>query len=243
MVGDAVQQGALKYEGKAKKMFETQDSEQLLVVYKDDATAFNGEKKGTIRGKGEVNCQMSSLLFQYLESQGVPTHFVRQTAPGQMLVKGVTILPVEVIIRNVATGSMHKRLGVEEGKVFEQPVLEFCYKNDALGDPMVNDDHVIVMGWATPDQLLTIRQLAKKVNDLLKPLMLKAGLTLVDFKMEFGVYQGQVILADEISPDTCRLWDVKSGKKLDKDRFRQDLGQVEEAYQEVMERMGQVLGE
>ena len=243
MVGVAVQQGALKYQGKAKKMFETQNPEQLLVVYKDDATAFNGEKKGTIRGKGEVNCEMSALLFQYLESQGVPTHFISQTTPGQMLVKAVTILPVEVIIRNVATGSMHKRLGVEEGKVFEQSVLEFCFKNDALGDPMVNDDHVIVMGWATPDQLLTIRQLAKKVNDLLKPLMLKAGLTLVDFKMEFGVYQGQVILADEISPDTCRLWDVKTGKKLDKDRFRQDLGQVEEAYQEVMERMGQVLAE
>ena len=243
-MGDvAVQQGALKYEGKAKKMFETQDPEQLLVVYKDDATAFNGEKKGTITGKGEVNCQMSALLFQYLDSQGVPTHFISQTAPGQMMVKAVTILPVEVIVRNVATGSMHKRLGVEEGKVFEQPVLEFCYKNDALGDPMVNDDHVIAMGWATPDQLLTIRQLAKKVNDLLKPLMMKAGLTLVDFKMEFGVYQGQVILADEISPDTCRLWDVKTGKKLDKDRFRQDLGQVEEAYQEVMERMSQVLAE
>lgn len=243
MIGVAVQQGVLKYEGKAKKMFETQDPGQLLVVYKDDATAFNGEKKGTISGKGKVNCQMSALLFQYLELQGVPTHFISQTAPGQMLVKAVTILPVEVIVRNVAAGSMHKRLGVEEGKVFEQPVLEFCYKNDALGDPMVNDDHVIAMGWATPDQLRTIRQLAKKVNDLLQPMMLKAGLTLVDFKMEFGVHQDQVILADEISPDTCRLWDVKTGKKLDKDRFRQDLGQVEEAYQEVMERIAQVLPE
>lgn len=243
MGGSTVQQGALKYEGKAKKMFETQDPDQLLVVYKDDATAFNGEKKGTINGKGEVNSEMSALLFHYLESKGVPTHFIQETAPGQMLVKAVTILPVEVIIRNVATGSMHKRLGVSEGKVFQQPVLEFCYKNDALGDPLVNDDHVIVMEWATPEQLLTIRQLANKVNNLLKPLMLKAGLTLVDFKLEFGLYRNQVILADEISPDTCRLWDVTTAKKLDKDRFRQDLGQVEEAYQEVMGRMRKVLGE
>lgn len=239
----AVQQGTLKYEGKAKKMFETKDPQQLLVVYKDDATAFNGEKKGTIKGKGEVNAEMSARLFQYLESKGVPTHFIEQTTPGHMLVKAVTILPVEVIIRNVATGSMHKRLGVTEGRVFQLPVLEFCYKNDALGDPLVNDDHVIVMEWATPEQLLIIRQLAKKVNDLLKPLMLKAGLTLVDFKMEFGLYQGQVILADEISPDTCRLWDVTTAKKLDKDRFRQDLGEVEEAYQEVMGRMRKVLAE
>ncbi len=243
MSGSTVQQGALKYEGKAKKMFETQYPDQLLVVYKDDATAFNGEKKGTITGKGKVNCEMSARLFQYLEAKGVPTHFIRQTAPGHMLVKAVTILPVEVIIRNVATGSMHKRLGVAEGRVFQQPVLEFCYKNDALGDPLVNDDHVIVMEWATPEQLLTIRQLAKKVNDALKPLLLKAGLTLVDFKLEFGLYQGQVILADEISPDTCRLWDVTTTKKLDKDRFRQDLGEVEEAYQEVMGRMRKVLGE
>lgn len=243
MVGAAVQQGALKYEGKAKKMFETQEPDQLLVVYKDDATAFNGEKKGTIAGKGEVNSEMSALLFQYLEAAGVPNHFIAQTAPGQMLVKAVTILPVEVIIRNVAAGSMHKRLGVVEGTVFQQPVLEFCYKNDALGDPLVNDDHVIAMNWATPEQLLSIRQLAKKVNDLLKPLMLKAGLTLVDFKMEFGLYQGQVILADEISPDTCRLWDAITAKKLDKDRFRQDLGQVEEAYQEVMNRLRKVLAE
>jgi len=241
MSGSAVQQGALKYEGKAKKMFETQDPDQLLVVYKDDVTAFNGEKKGTIKGKSEVNCEMSARLFEYLEEKGVPTHFVELTAPGQMLVKAVTILPVEVIVRNVATGSMHKRLGVVEGTVFQQPVLEFSYKNDALGDPLVNDDHVIVMEWATVEQLITIRELANKVNDLLKPLMLKAGLTLVDFKMEFGLYQGQVILADEISPDTCRLWDVTTGKKLDKDRFRQDLGQVEEAYQEVLQRMRRVL--
>ena len=236
-----VQQGALKYEGKAKKMFETQDPDQLLVVYKDDATAFNGEKKGAIAGKGEVNCEMSAGLFQYLESMGVPTHFIAQTAPGHMLVKAVTILPVEVIVRNVAAGSMHKRLGVAEGTVFQQPVLEFCYKNDALGDPLVNDDHVIAMGWATPEQLLSIRKLAKDVNDLLTPFMLKAGLTLVDFKMEFGLYRNQVILADEISPDTCRLWDVSTGKKLDKDRFRQDLGQVEEAYQEVLHRIRRVL--
>ncbi len=243
MSDSTVQQGALKYEGKAKKMFETQNPDQLLVVYKDDATAFNGEKKGAITGKGKVNAEISARLFQYLESKGVPTHFIEQTAPGHMLVKAVTIVPVEVIIRNVATGSMHKRLGVTEGRVFQQPVLEFCYKNDALGDPLVNDDHVIVMEWATPEQLLTIRQLAKKVNDLLKPLMLKMGLTLVDFKMEFGLYQGQVILADEISPDTCRLWDVTTGRKLDKDRFRQDLGEVEEAYQEVMGRMRKVLAE
>ncbi|MEN1761646.1 phosphoribosylaminoimidazolesuccinocarboxamide synthase [Anoxynatronum sibiricum] len=229
------------YEGKAKKMFRTNDEKQLLVVYKDDATAFNGEKKGTILGKGQVNCEMSALLFRHLEAAGIPTHLIKSLTPGQMLVKTVTILPVEVIVRNIATGSLSKRLGAEEGKVLPHPILEFCYKNDALGDPLVNDDHITALGWATKEQLAVIRTMALKVNELLQPVMLKAGLRLVDFKLEFGLYDGEVILADEISPDTCRLWDAATGKKLDKDRFRQDLGQVEEAYEEVLKRLRQAV--
>ena len=225
------------YEGKAKKMFRTSDEKQLLVVYKDDATAFNGEKKGTILGKGQVNAEMSALLFQHLEAEGIPTHLIKTLTPGRMLVKAVTILPVEVIVRNIATGSLSKRLGAQEGKLLPHPILEFCYKNDALGDPLVNDDHITALGWATKEQLAVIRTMALKINELLQPVMLKAGLRLVDFKLEFGVFDGQVILADEISPDTCRLWDVVTNEKMDKDRFRRDLGNVEETYQEVLSRM------
>lgn len=234
--------GSMLYEGKAKKMYQTENPSQLLVVYKDDATAFNGEKKGTIIGKGKVNCEMSALLFKELERTGIPTHFIRQTAPGQMLVKTVSILPVEVIVRNIASGSLYRRLGIAEGTVLGHPILEFCYKNDALGDPLVNDDHITALGWASPVQLQRIRQLAHEINHQLKPLLLKAGLSLVDFKLEFGLYENKVILADEISPDTCRLWDVTTGKKLDKDRFRQDLGDVESAYQEVLQRIRQAVG-
>ena len=231
----------LLYEGKAKKVYRTDTSGELLVVYKDDATAFNGEKRGTIAGKGHVNCEMSALLFQYLEGKGIPTHLIRQTAPGHMLVKEASIIPVEVILRNIASGSLQRRLAVPEGTPLKHPVLEFCYKNDALGDPMVNDDHITALGWATPEELLEIRRLAGEINRILQPLLEKAELRLVDFKLEFGLHEGRVILADEISPDTCRLWDAATNKKMDKDRFRQDLGEVEEAYREVLSRLRKVL--
>lgn len=229
--------GPLLYEGKAKRVYQTADNEQLLVVYKDDATAFNGEKKGTIPGKGRINCEMSALLFEKLEEEGIPTHFIRLESPGQMVVKAVKILPVEVIVRNMASGSLQRRLNVAEGTVLKHPILEFCYKNDDLGDPLVNDDHITALEWASPEQLLRIRQLALEINAKLQAFFETAALILVDFKLEFGLYRNEVILADEISPDTCRLWDAETHQKLDKDRFRQDLGGVEEAYEEVMKRV------
>ncbi len=236
-------QQTMLYEGKAKKVYQTSDEHLLLVTYKDDATAFNGEKRGTINGKGRVNCEISAILFEKLETAGIPTHFVKMTAPGEMLVKAVSILPVEVIVRNIASHTLQKRLGTEEGTVLNNPILEFSYKNDALGDPMVNDDHIIVLGWATRQQLDRIREMALTINRHLQRLLLKAGLTLVDFKLEFGIYGGRVILADEISPDTCRLWDTKTGKKMDKDRFRLDLGEIEETYQEVLSRITRALAQ
>ena len=228
----------LLYEGKAKKVYETEDPDLLIVSYKDDATAFNGLKKGSIAGKGVINNQMSNLLMQKLEKQNVPTHFVEELNERETVVKRVTILPLEVIIRNICAGSFSKRYGVEEGIVFDAPTLEFSYKNDELGDPLLNDDHAIALKLCTKEELDTVRRYAHAVNNLLKETWLACGVTLVDFKIEFGrLKDGTIILADEISPDTCRLWDSKTGEKLDKDRFRRDLGGTEEAYIEVMRRL------
>ena len=228
----------LLYEGKAKRVYETDDPQQLIVSYKDDATAFNGLKKGTIGGKGVINNQMTNLLMGRLEQVGVPTHFIRELSSRETLVKRVSIIPLEVIVRNIAAGSFSKRCGVEEGVVFDRPTLEFSYKNDALGDPLINSSHAIALKLATPEELETIRRYSLAVNDFLKSLWAECGVILVDFKLEFGrLPDGTVVLADEISPDTCRLWDAKTREKLDKDRFRRDLGGVEEAYQQVMDRL------
>ncbi|MEA4987485.1 MAG: phosphoribosylaminoimidazolesuccinocarboxamide synthase [Anaerovorax sp.] len=225
------------YEGKAKKVFKTDDPKLYIVDYKDDATAFNGEKKGSIADKGVVNNIMSDIIFEMLETKGIPTHFVEKLSDRETLVKAVTILPLEVIIRNVAAGSFSKRYGVEEGKALARTVLEFSYKNDDLGDPLINDDHILALELATEEQLETVRKYAYQVNEELKPFFLERGLKLIDFKIEFGLYDGTVILADEISPDTCRLWDVNTNEKMDKDRFRRDLGNVEETYQNVLQRV------
>ena len=225
------------YEGKAKKVFATDDPELLIVEYKDDATAFNGLKKGTIQGKGVINNQMSNRLMAKLETAGVPTHYVKELNQRETLVKKVQIVPLEVIIRNIAAGSFSKRYGVEEGVVFEQPTIEFSYKNDELGDPLINTYHALALKLATPDEIETIKKYAFQVNDFLRAFWKACGVTLVDFKLEFGrLSDGTIVLADEISPDTCRLWDSKTGEKLDKDRFRRDLGGVEEAYAEIMNR-------
>ena len=226
------------YEGKAKKVYITDDPELYIVDYKDDATAFNGLKKGTIAGKGIINNQMSNRLMQMIEQKGVPTHFVRELSERETLVKKVSIVPLEVIVRNIAAGSFSKRYGVEEGMVFEEPVIEFSYKNDALGDPLLNTDHALALKVATRAEIDTIKSYALKVNSILKAFWAECGVTLVDFKLEFGkTTDGSIILADEISPDTCRLWDSATGEKLDKDRFRRDLGGVEEAYAEIMKRL------
>ncbi len=233
------------YEGKAKKVFATEDPELLIVSYKDDATAFNGVKRGTIQGKGIINNRMSNALMQMLEKKGVPTHFVRELSERDTLVRKVSIVPLEVIVRNISAGSFAKNYGVEEGIVFEAPTLEFSYKNDALGDPLINRFHALALKLATARELDTIRDYAFLVNEELKKFWLSCGVTLVDFKLEFGrLSDGTIVLADEISPDTCRLWDSETGKKLDKDRFRRDLGGVEDAYQEIMSRLEkQISGE
>ena len=226
------------YEGKAKKVFATEDPELLIVQYKDDATAFNGLKKGTISGKGVINNQMSNRLMQMLERSGVPTHFVQELSQRETLVKKVQIVPLEVIIRNISAGSFAKHYGVEEGIVFDEPTIEYSYKNDALGDPLLNSRHALALKLVTKEELATIEALSFKVNDLLKEFWAGCGVTLVDFKMEFGrLSNGTIVLADEISPDTCRLWDSETKEKLDKDRFRRDLGGVEEAYAEIMRRL------
>ena len=226
------------YEGKAKKVFATDDPDVVIVDYKDDATAFNGEKRGTIVGKGVINNKMTNRVFALLEKEGVPTHFIEQLSDRETAVKKVEIVPLEVIIRNVAAGSFSKRLGVPEGTPFKEPTIEFSYKNDALGDPLINDYFAVALGLATWEEIETIKKYAFKVNDVLKAYFLEAGIRLIDFKIEFGRYHGKIILADETSPDTCRLWDVKTNEKLDKDRFRRDLGNVEEAYNEVFRRLG-----
>ncbi|MDD3415077.1 MAG: phosphoribosylaminoimidazolesuccinocarboxamide synthase [Lachnospiraceae bacterium] len=228
----------LLYEGKAKKVFKTADPDVLIVDYKDDATAFNGIKKGTIVGKGIINNKMSNHVFKILEKEGVPTHLVEELSDRETAVKKVEIVPLEVIIRNVAAGSFSKRLGVEEGVVFKEPTIEFSYKNDELGDPLINDYFAVALELATWEEIDTIKKYAFKVNEVLKAYFLRADIKLIDFKIEFGRYKGQIILADETSPDTCRLWDVHTNEKLDKDRFRRDLGNVEEAYNEVFKRLG-----
>ena len=226
------------YEGKAKKVFRTDDPERFIVEYKDDATAFNGQKKGTILGKGAINNRMTNMLMQMLEKKGVPTHFVEELSDRETVVKKVEIVPLEVIVRNISAGSFAQRYGVEEGIVFDEPTIEFSYKNDDLGDPLMNQYHALALKLATKEEIDTIKAMALKVNAALQEFFLGVGIKLVDFKLEFGrTTDGTVILADEISPDTCRLWDKETNEKLDKDRFRRDLGNVEGAYQEVMRRL------
>ncbi len=226
------------YEGKAKKVYVTENPDLYIVSYKDDATAFNGEKKGTIVGKGSINNRMTNMLMQVLEKKGVPTHFVEEINDRETIVKKVSIVPLEVIIRNISAGSFAKRFGVEEGIVFDEPTIEFSYKNDELGDPLMNAYHAIALKLATREEIEAIKKMAFTVNDTLKEYFLGLNIKLVDFKIEFGrLDDGTIVLADEISPDTCRLWDKDTNEKLDKDRFRRDLGGTEEAYQEVMRRL------
>jgi len=226
------------YEGKAKKVYATDDPELLIVSYKDDATAFNGLKKGTIRGKGIINNRMSNALMRLLETRGIPTHYVEELSERETLVRKVSIIPLEVIVRNISAGSFSQRYGVPEGRAFKAPTIEFSYKNDELGDPLINDDHILALEIADEDELAAVKRYAFAVNDELKKFWASCGVTLVDFKLEFGkLSDGTIVLADEISPDTCRLWDSESGEKLDKDRFRRDLGGVEDAYQEIMKRL------
>jgi len=226
------------YEGKAKKVYATEDPAYVIVSYKDDATAFDGAKKGEIRGKGAVNNRMSNYLMQRLAEAGIPTHFVRELNDRETVVKKVEIVPLEVIVRNVSAGHFASRYGVEEGIVFDEPVLEFSYKNDDLHDPLLNTSHALALKLATKQEIATIRSMALKINDILREFFLRCGVRLIDFKLEFGrLPDGSIVLADEISPDTCRFWDAKTGEKLDKDRFRRDLGGVEEAYQEMMRRV------
>ncbi len=226
------------YEGKAKKVFLTDEPDVLIVSYKDDATAFNGQKKGTIVGKGAINNRMTNYLFQKLGDEGVPNHFIQELSDRETAVRKVEIVPLEVIIRNVAAGSFSERLGVPEGQEFTEPTIEFSYKNDELGDPLINSSFAKALNLASSSEIETIKKYAFKINDVLKVEFLKAGLRLIDFKIEFGRFHGKIILADEISPDTCRLWDVESNEKMDKDRFRRNLGSVEEAYIEVAKRIG-----
>ena len=226
------------YEGKAKKVYATDDETLVIVDYKDDATAFNGLKKGTISGKGVINNRVTNYLMQLLEKNGVPTHFVKELSERETLVKKVSIVPLEVIIRNISAGSFSKRYGVEEGIVFAEPTIEFSYKNDDLGDPLINDYHAFALGLATKEEIQTIKDMAFKVNEVLKEYFLGLGIELVDFKLEFGkTMDGTIVLADEISPDTCRFWDSKTHEQLDKDRFRRDLGGVEDAYIEIRKRL------
>lgn len=229
----------LLYEGKAKKVYKTSDPELYIVDYKDDATAFNGLKKGSIAGKGAINNRVSNLLFGMLDKAGVPNHFVKEISDRETIVKKVSIIPLEVIVRNTAAGSFSKRFGVQEGTKLKNPTLEFCLKDDALGDPMINEYHITALGLSTRQELDKIAELTFKVNQVLCAFFESIGIELIDFKLEFGkTSDGTVILADEISPDTCRLWDIKTREKLDKDRFRRDLGNVEEAYNEVLQRLG-----
>lgn len=227
----------LLYEGKAKKVFLTQKENVYIVEYKDDATAFNGEKKDVIAGKGPINNQVSSILFSFLEEKGIPTHFLENIDKRHMRVKAVKIIPLEVIVRNVSAGSFSRRLGVKEGSLLKKPVLEFCLKDDALGDPLINEDHVLALELATKEEIQTIKKYAQEINAHLSAFFKARNLLLVDFKLEFGIFEGSVILADEISPDTCRLWDKKTGEKRDKDRFRQDLGDVMTGYEDVLSRV------
>ena len=226
------------YEGKAKKVFETDNPDYVIVDYKDDATAFNGLKKGTIVGKGVVNNKVSNHMFQMLEKEGIKTHYVEEISDRETIVKRVEIVPLEVIVRNIAAGSLSKRLGLPEGTKMKSTVLEFSYKNDELGDPMINDYHIAAMELATEQELNTIKEYALKVNEIMGKYLAEFDIELIDFKLEFGRFHGEIVLADEISPDTCRFWDINTHEKLDKDRFRRDMGGVEEAYAEMMTRIG-----
>jgi phosphoribosylaminoimidazole-succinocarboxamide synthase len=227
----------LLYEGKAKKVFATDKPDQVVQYFKDDATAFNAQKRGTIVGKGVINNKVSERLFRLLEQAGVPTHFVERLSDRELLTKKVTIVPVEVVVRNVVAGSLAKRLGLKEGDPIEPAIVEWYYKNDGLGDPLIADEHIRLMRLATPEQMAEIKRLALKVNSLLQPFFRERQMILVDFKLEFGMHNGQLILADEISPDTCRFWDQTTKESMDKDRFRKDLGKIEEAYREVLKRV------
>lgn len=225
------------YEGKAKQVFATENADELLVYFKDDATAFNGEKRGTIGNKGVLNNKISVFFFNLLGEKGIPHHFIKMLSDREMLVKKLDILPVEVVVRNIAAGSLAKRIGWEEGRKLPTPVVELYYKNDDLGDPLINDYHIKAMGLATPAQVDTMETYALKINEILSAFLKDKKIELIDFKLEFGVHKGEVLLGDEISPDTCRFWDSETKQKLDKDRFRRDLGNVEEAYQEVLRRL------
>ena len=229
--------GQMLYEGKAKKIFAAARPDQVVQYFKDDATAFNAEKRGTIVDKGVVNNKVSERLFQLLEGKGIHTHFIERVSDREMLTKKVTIVPVEVVVRNVVAGSLAKRLGLPVGGAIQPAIVEFYYKDDALGDPLVNDDHLRLMNVATPAVLRELRESALRVNSVLQPFFVERKMQLVDFKLEFGVYHSKLILADEISPDTCRLWDMGTGESMDKDRFRKDMGKIEEAYQEVLKRV------
>ncbi len=225
------------YEGKAKILYATDNPDLVIQYFKDDATAFNAQKKGTIEQKGVMNNKISSRIFEFLGEQGIPTHFEKMQSEREMLVKRVKILPLEVIVRNIAAGSMCKMLGLEEGRQLLSPVLEFCYKEDRLNDPLINEYHILALGIASEEEIATVKKYTFKVNELLTAFFKSLGITLVDFKLEYGRYQGKILLADEVSPDTCRLWEIGTGRKLDKDRFRRDLGNIEEAYQEVLNRV------
>lgn len=229
--------GDMLYEGKAKKIFLTEKDDEVIQYFKDDATAFNAEKRGTILEKGIVNNAISAKLFQHLAEAGIPSHFIQQINERDMLTRRVKIIQVEVVVRNRATGSIVKRLGLEEGLIIDPPLVEFFYKDDSLGDPLISEDHIRLLKLATPSQIEELRQQALKINEVLKPFFQKRGMMLVDFKLEFGLWNGQIILADEISPDTCRFWDIQTGERMDKDRFRKDLGRIEETYQEVLKRV------
>ncbi|ADQ46119.1 phosphoribosylaminoimidazole-succinocarboxamide synthase [Caldicellulosiruptor kronotskyensis 2002] len=228
----------LLYEGKAKKVYETDNPNVVVIEYKDDATAFDGTKRGIINNKGVVNNLVSNHFFKILESNNIPTHFIEQIDERKTAVKRVQIIPVEVIVRNIAAGSLSKRLGLEEGSILKRPILEFCYKNDELHDPQVNQYHILALELATEEEISKIEEYSFKVNDVLRNYLKQVNIDLIDFKLEFGRYRGDVILADEISPDTCRFWDTTTKEKLDKDRFRRDLGNVEEAYMEILRRLG-----
>jgi phosphoribosylaminoimidazole-succinocarboxamide synthase len=229
--------GTMIYEGKAKRIFTTDRPDHVLQYFKDDATAFNAQKRGTIVDKGVVNNRVSERLFRLLEQQGIPTHFIERVSDREMLTKKVTIVPVEVVVRNIVAGSLAKRLGLKEGAAIEPAIIEFYYKDDALGDPLVNDDHLRLLNVATPAVLREMRGLAQRINAALAPFFKERHMLLVDFKLEFGVFHNRLILADEISPDTCRLWDESTKESMDKDRFRKDLGKIEEAYEEVLKRV------
>jgi len=235
----AIQEKGFLYEGKAKTVYATESSDTCIIKYRNTATAFNGEKREELDGKGVLNCAITNIVFRMLEQSGIPTHLISSLDETSILVKKVEIVPLEVIVRNIAAGSFSKRFGVEEGTSLLSPILEYSYKNDALGDPMINDSQILALGLATQEELDTIADLTLRINDLLIAFFAKANLTLVDFKLEFGRYKGKILLADEISPDTCRLWDKTTNEKMDKDRFRRDLGKVMDAYAEVFKRINQ----